>query len=320
MKRWSALLLSLLILWGASGCASSGSSGAPEKESAVSGTTMQENEAGAPGDSLDLAPQTEQTRKLIKNVELKIQTKTYDAFMDGLQAGLAAQGGYVQQSNMSGSGEGEKSRRSATIVVRVPADKLDAFLSAVSSNGVVTSRSENVQDVTMEYVDAESRLAALRAEQESLLALLEKAGSLQDILTVQDRLTQVRGEIESYEAKLRTMETLVAHSTVTIRVYEVEKEPEAAEKGMWQEIGDGFLSSLKAVGRGLRAIFVWFMSALPFLAVAAAVTGVVLLIVRMALRRSRKKQAKARDYMSPAASPQAPASSSPDDPAGQEKE
>lgn len=293
LKRWSALLLSLLILLGAAGCASSESVESQEKDTAVNGTVLKEDEAGVSGESPDLETPDVQTRKLIKNVELKIQTKTYDAFMEGLQAGLAAQGGYVQQSNMSGSGEGEKSRRSATIVVRVPADHLDAFLSAVSSNGVVTSRSENVQDVTMDYVDVESRLAALRTEQESLLALLEKAGSLQDILTVQDRLTQVRGDIESYEAKLRTMQTLVANSTVTIRVDEVEKEPEAGEKGIWQEIGDGFLNSLKVVGRGLRGVFVWFMSSLPFLLVIAAVVGVVLLIVRTVQRRGRKKKEKA---------------------------
>lgn len=293
LKRWSALLLSLLILLGAAGCASPKSVESQEKDTTVNGTVLKEDEAGVSGESPDLETPDVQTRKLIKNVELKIQTKTYDAFMDGLQAGLTAQGGYVQQSNMSGSGEGEKARRSATIVVRVPADKLDAFLNAVSSNGVVTSRSENVQDVTMDYVDVESRLAALRTEQESLLALLEKAGSLQDILTVQDRLTQVRGEIESYEAKLRTMQTLVANSTVTIRVDEVEREPEALEKGMWQEISDGFLNSLKVVGRVLRGVFVWFMSSLPFLLVAAAVAGVVLLVVRTVQRRGRKKKEKA---------------------------
>lgn len=301
LKKWSVLLLSMLVLLGAVGCASSGEGGSQEKDTATNGSVIQEDEAGMPGESLDLETQEVQTRKLIKNVELTIQTKTYDAFMEDLQAGLAAQGGYVQQSSMRGSGEGEKSRRSATIVVRVPADHLDAFLSAVSSNGVVISRSENVQDVTMDYVDVESRLEALRTEQESLLALLEKAGSLQDVLAVQDRLTQVRGDIESYEAKLRTMQTLVANSTVTIRVDEVEKEPDAQEKGIWQEIGDGFLNSLKVVGRGLRSVFVWFMSALPFLLVAAAVAVVILLIVRMAQRRSRKKKEKA---VSSAASPE----------------
>ena len=111
----------------------------------------------------------------------------------------------------------------------------------------------------MDYVDAQSRLKALRTEQEALLALLEKATSLSDILTLQEKLTGVRGDIESYETKLRTMETLVAYSTVTLRLSEVEKETVVEPVGIWQEIGARFSDSLSGVGRGLRAVFVWFV-------------------------------------------------------------
>lgn len=316
LRKLGAMVLVLLTLWGAAGCASGKSSASLDKDTAANGKGPQEEAgSGAAGESFDIETGAVQNRKLIKNVELEIQTKTYDVFMESLNSSLAAQEGYVQQSDMQGNGERQGGRRSATIVVRVPADRLDEFLKGISSEGVVTSRSENVQDVTTEYVDIESRLAALRTEQTSLLALLEKAGSLQDILTIQDRLTEVRGEIESYEAKLRMMQTLVANSTVTIRVYEVEKEPDAQQKGMWQEIGEGFMNSLKAVGHGLRVFFIWFMSSLPYLLVAAVIIGIVLLIVRIALVRSRKKQARFVPYGSSIPTPRVTGSPQADDPA-----
>ncbi len=292
LKKFISVVMVLGILFCLAGCAAGQNTGSTQKGETVGEMAPQEDtDAGLPDESLNLDNEALENRKLIKDVSLEIQTKTYDGFMDNLESALAEQGGYVQQSDMRG-GTGEKSRRSATIVVRIPADKLAAFLDGVSSQGVITSQSETVKDVTMEYVDTESRLEALRSEQTALLALLEKAGSLQDILTVQDRLTEVRGEIESYEARLRTMETLVANSTVTLRVYEVEKEPEAEEKGLWQEISHGFMNSLSSMGQGLRTIFVWFMSALPYLLLLAVVACAVLLIVRLTVRRTSGKRPK----------------------------
>lgn len=297
LKKFISVVMVLGILFCLSGCAAGQNTGSTQKGETVGEMAPQEDtDAGLSDESLNLDNEALENRKLIKDVSLEIQTKTYDGFMDNLESALAEQGGYVQQSDMRG-GTGEKSRRSATIVVRVPADKLAAFLDGVSSQGVITSQSETVKDVTMEYVDTESRLEALRSEQTALLALLEKAGSLQDILTVQDRLTEVRGEIESYEARLRTMETLVANSTVTLRVYEVEKEPEPEEKGLWQEISHGFMNSLSSMGQGLRTIFVWFMSALPYLLLLAVVACAVLLIVRLAVRRTSGKPPKSSSGM-----------------------
>mgnify|MGYP000544403695 CR=1 FL=1 len=48
----------------------------------------------------------------------------------------------------------------------------------------MTSRSENVQDVTLTYVDLQSHRDALQTEQERLLQLLEQAESIEDIITM----------------------------------------------------------------------------------------------------------------------------------------
>lgn len=157
--------------------------------------------------------------------------------------------------------------------------------------------------MTMDYVDVQSRLKALRTEQEALLALLEKATSLSDILTLQEKLTGVRGDIESYETKLRTMETLVAYSTVTLRLSEVEKETVVEPVGIWQEIGVRFSDSLSGVGHGLRAVFVWFVGSLPYLLLIAAMAAVAILVVRLGLRRSRRRRQTRPPYAPPAAVP-----------------
>ena len=99
--------------------------------------------------------------------------------MDSLNAGLAAAGGYVQQSDIRG-GAGSAGRY-GSIVLRVPADKLNGFLEALAPHGTVLARTENVQDVTMDYVDVQSRLKALRTHL-SKLPQLSSCAALQRIV------------------------------------------------------------------------------------------------------------------------------------------
>lgn len=306
-KRLAAGLLALLLCLGTAGCAGAAPRGeaAGQKDYGSGDGNVFTSEDGEKTE-----PTAAADRKLIKTVELELETRTYDAFMDSLNAGLAAAGGYVQQSDIRG-GAGSAGRY-GSIVLRVPADKLNGFLEALAPHGTVLARTENVQDVTMDYVDVQSRLKALRTEQEALLALLEKATSLSDILTLQEKLTGVRGDIESYETKLRTMETLVAYSTVTLRLSEVEKETVVEPVGIWQEIGVRFSDSLSGVGHGLRAVFVWFVGSLPYLLLIAAMAAVAILVVRLGLRRSRRRRQTRPPYAPSAAAPPS-ADASPDE-------
>ncbi len=296
MKRLTAFFLLLCLCLGVAGCSSSQSGSAPHENSASS----IDKETGAGDGMANDTANMGDTRKLIKTVELEMQTRAYDAFITSLQSELAKAGGYVQQSDIRGGSGGIG--RNGTLTLRVPADELDAFLDALSPSGTVISRSEETQDVTLEYVDIESRLKALRAEQTALLALLEKAESLSDILTVQDKLTGVNGEIESYESRLRTMQTLIAYSTVNLHVYEVEKEQIVTPLGLWEEIGMKLSNNLKDVGQGLRAIFVWIVSSLPYLVIIAVLVVAVLLILRLIMRRNRRRAARPYCAPSPAAS------------------
>ena len=93
-KRLAAGLLALLLCLGAAGCAGAAPGGAaPGQKDYGSGDSLNTDEGGR---------EAAADRKLIKTVELELETRTYDAFMDSLNAGLAAAGGYVQQSDIRG--------------------------------------------------------------------------------------------------------------------------------------------------------------------------------------------------------------------------
>ena len=236
-------------------------------------------------------------RKLIRTVSLSVETEEYDVLLDGIAERISVCGGYVE--NMSADTRYSSDSRYATIVVRVPAKRLDEFVTAVSGISNVVQRSENTEDVTLSYVDMESRVTALRTEQERLIALLEEAENLSEILEIEDRLTYVRYELESYQSQLRTYDNLIEYATVTLSITEVEKLTPTVEKGYWEKTGDGFTDSLNGVWEGIKDLFSSLIVALPYILVVAVFAAVIAVIIILCVRKSRKKAAKRTAWTMP---------------------
>ena len=226
-------------------------------------------------------------RKLIKTVDLNVETKAFDEVMSTLEKQVVAMGGYIENmETYNGSTySGYRSERNASMTIRIPKDKLDAFLNTVSDISNVVRRSENVDDVTLAYVDTESRRNALRTEQERLLELLAVAQSIDEIIMIEDRLSDVRYELESMESQLRTYDNKVDYSTVYLYVDEVKELTPVNEETVWQRIGGGFGESLKDIGNGFVELVIWFAVNLPYLAMGA----VLILAVVWGIKKLSKK-------------------------------
>ena len=223
-------------------------------------------------------------RKLIRNAELSVETKSFDDFHAALMQKTAALGGYVESSDSGAF----SSMRYEHLVLRIPADSLDAFLQSVAELGTVTSQNTSVQDVTEKYIDVKSRLAALETEQETLLALLKKAEKLTDILEIQDRLTEVRGSLESYKAQLQALDSQIDYSTVTMVVNEVERVTQPESRSFFQQVRRNLSDNLYSIGQALRNFALWFLSSLPYIALWLLAIGVVIAVVLLVRRRRRR--------------------------------
>lgn len=126
--------------------------------------------------------------------------------------GVAAQlGGYTASVDFQ-----EGAAAKATVVVKVPAEKYREALDRLSKVGRVKSLSEKAVDVTNQWIDLSARLRNLRAEEDRLLQLLERATSISDVLAIEDRLAAVRYQAEFYEAQLRSLERSINYATVTV--------------------------------------------------------------------------------------------------------
>ena len=242
------------------------------------------NEA-VPTKSTAATPVLPSGRKLIRNAELSVETKSFDNFRAAVLQKTASLGGYVESSDSGAF----STMRYEHLVLRIPAQSLDDFLTSVAALGTVTSQETSVQDVTDKYIDVKSRLAALETEQETLLALMKKAEKLTDILEIQDRLTEVRGTLESYKAQLQALDSQIDYSCVTMTVNEVERVTPQEPEGFFAEVRQNLSENLYSIGQGARSFAVWFLSSLPYILIWLLVIGAVVCVVVLVRRRRRKK-------------------------------
>ena len=298
-KKLFALCLALtLVLCSACGGGSAQNSAAAGDTAASSAGGMDYNSGGT-GMDMELyepsAPQESQSAstgedgsvyqnagaKLIRRAEMSIQTTQFDQAADALQALVEECGGYFENSSVyGGSYRDANARRSGEYVVRIPAEKYNEFLSATGDLGYVTQLTESSEDVGEQYYDTEARLKTQRTKQERLLALLEKAENMEDIISLESALSEVEYQIEQYTSTLNRYDALIGFSTFNIYLSEVSKVTE--EVGETASLGSrmaaGFRSSVEGLVSGSRELLVWIsynFIVLAVLTVAVAVGALV---------------------------------------------
>ena len=296
MKKLFAILLCLVVAvsFAACGASKAESDSIAMTESAAQGNYNENGiyySADTSLNDFDEAPaqgQTESNEKIIKTVSLNVQTKEYDAYLIALNSSVVSCGGYVETSE-SDMGGYYDSNRYSTYTVRIPAEKLDSFLVSAGEKGKITSKTESQQNVTLDYVDLESRISAYKAEQKTLMNLLEKAESLDDILSIQKRLSDVNYEIEKYSAQMRVLENRVSYSTVTLYIREVERVSES-KPTVWSRIKENFADNFDALIDGIEDIVVGVIGGLPIILPVAAIAVAIILILKKIIRKRRTKK------------------------------
>ena len=305
-KTGTILLLTALLLSILSGCGSkSYDAGSPmenyEYADAVAETmaasrdfalavTAEESGSGAEN-TADVLPEN---RKWVITMNIDTETENLDGALDSLNRQIRELNGYVQEQNIRNGSTYSSSRyRSASLTVRIPAEQLDIFTSSLTEFTNVVSSSRSAEDITLSYVDTETRITALETERDRLLELMEQAETMSDLLEIESRLTDVNYELERYGSRLRTMDNQVSYATIYLSVREVKEYTPVAEQTLWEKISSGFLDSLKGLGNGIVNFFAWIVIKLPYLVVYGLILwGLGILFRRWRRRRAARKAAK----------------------------
>ncbi|MBR6958940.1 MAG: DUF4349 domain-containing protein, partial [Clostridiales bacterium] len=98
---------------------------------------------------------------LIKRVNMNVETTEFNNVKSAVEAKIVELGGYIESSNVSGTGK-NGSLHFATLVIRVPVDKLDALVNMVGTSATVLSSNESAEDVTLQYSDIQAKIKSLK--------------------------------------------------------------------------------------------------------------------------------------------------------------
>ncbi len=229
-------------------------------------------------------------RKIIKTVTESVQTDKYDDFMASLSEAVSSAGGYIASKQEHGeSYYNSESLRYTYAVIRIPAEALDAFTAKVDTLAVVTSYNESIQDVTTDYVDVESRIAVLSAEESALLDMLEKATTVETALDIRKRLLEVQSDLASLRAQKESYDDRIAYSTVSLRISEVRRAAET-NPGFFDEVGGNFSDSLYNIGQGFRSFGVWLLGDFLYILFALVGIAVAAFVVKCVYTKIRKQK------------------------------
>ncbi len=248
--------------------------------------------SGGAGNAAGSAPDQDYGgHKVIKNAGLGLETREFDADLAYIKQKVMDMGGYISNSYVRGRKPENynDTGRYASISIRIPQERMEAFLADARGIATVTYENSSGEDITSSYYDTESRLQIYETQRERILALLAKAETMEDIISLETELSRITYEIESLTTQLKRWDDLVDFATVTVDLTEI---PPAVAVASNDDIGtrinEGLASTLSGMAVFFENLLVFLIAASPVLILLAIILVVVLLI----LRARRKKQAK----------------------------
>lgn len=223
-------------------------------------------------------------RKLIRTVSMEVETEDFDTMVINVEDKVDALGGYIESAyTYNGSAYYNNSRRYAEMTVRVPDEDLENFVDQVAGVSNVVSKTTTTEDITLEYVDTEGLRDMYLAEETSLLALLEKAETVEDITYLTSRLSEVRYNIENLESRLLKYDDLVEYATIHLFIEEVEvyTPVETEEKTFGEEIKEGFTASVQDIWNSIVRFVKNLIINLPYIIRFFVIVGLIILAIRL---------------------------------------
>ena len=223
-------------------------------------------------------------KKLIRTVNLSVETSDFASFTSNLEKQVQTLGGYIENGNISGSGDPD-STRYADYTFRIPKPQVDAFLTFTEGEGNVTSKNESMQDITLQYHDTEARKKALQEEYDRLLELMAQAESVDAVISIEQRLSD-----------LRLYDNQVEYSTVYVSVYEKSVLSPTTDTSFWGRVTAGLENNVEALLKSLVNFAIWFISSLPMIILWVILCVAVVKITKLILKRHDDKIRKAATF------------------------
>lgn len=220
------------------------------------------------------------------SIELTV-TDTQDKISE-VRSIVEGANGLISSSNVYEIRDGQYG---AHLTLRVPNNNFDQVMEQLQALGKTKNVQTGTDDVTMQYIDLESRLNNQKVQEERLREILDMAETVEEVLEVERELNRVRGEIETMTAQLTHLKDQVSYSTINLTIREetipTEKISSGAFENLGNKIGEAFVGSVNFILNAVSYMIIAFSALLPILIVLGIVVAIILLLVRSLIKRNK---------------------------------
>jgi hypothetical protein len=214
-------------------------------------------------------------QQIIRTAYVTVRVTDVTEGVTDVRSAVTAAGGTISNEDLSNF-DGAKS---ASLTVRVPAEKLDAFLAGLAELGTVEQSSVSAADVTTQVIDLDARISSLQGSIARLTELQSQAANVADLVAVETELANRQAELESLQSQRDYLGDQVAMSTVTITLV-----PEVAAVTATPD----FLRGLETGWNALLSTGGVLITAAGFIIPFGIVIGIIVLVIRWIIRRRKK--------------------------------
>ncbi|WP_310485691.1 DUF4349 domain-containing protein [Chamaesiphon sp. VAR_48_metabat_403] len=211
-----------------------------------------------------------QKPQLVRTAEISLRLESIDKMMVQLRQLVQSKQGDIYDFQDDRSLDNDRHRQ-ATLVLKVPSKVLDATVAEIAKLGKVESQGVKSEDVTQQVVDTDARLKNLRQQEDLTRKIMERSGSVRDILAVSKELSAIREQIEQLDASVKNLRQQVAYSTINLKIEEMQSAtPSSDAFGVQvQETWKNSTHAAGSLGTNLVLGLLWLLPFIPFMAIGA---------------------------------------------------
>lgn len=220
----------------------------------------------------------EQEQKIIYNSEILIVLDDLKKFSTSIGVKTREYNGIIQQEEIMES--------DSVTVVRIPTEKFNQFIDYVESLANIKNKRISTKNITDAYVDNDSRLKNLKAQESQTLEIFKRAGSIEEILKVQNELFRIRGEIEALEGRKKLWDNQIEYATITITAQKLQGVSNNSSgilsaNEFAKSIRKGFVNSIFGILLFLQRLIIFVLSNIIWI--------VVLIVAGMFIYKNRNR-------------------------------
>ena len=194
-------------------------------------------------------------------------------------------GGYVSNETTSADPD-HPSQAIASVQLKIPVASYPAILGQLAGGlGTQLSLQEQAQDVTQQVADVNSQVASDQAAIVQLRALLSRAGSVGDLLDVQNQINSEESALEAMQAQQRALSHETSYATVTLTILGPKAKPVPHRTKAPPSLAGGLGAGWHALKVSLSWTLAFLGAIAPFAAIAAIAGYAVYRARRWMLRR-----------------------------------